>query len=132
MKIIFKNKRFRIFVSVYIFLWLLTAVWGNYDVRKKFNIQYGYAYKEWTNEKIKTEEVSSFYVYDLEHEYNKDKIPENGRFRYKSIGIAIAPFIIVDNIAAVWASLAGIGATRINLWVFGYTWGSPVIVYWCA
>jgi hypothetical protein len=130
-KKLFKRKVLVILFAIYMFLWFLTAIWGNCDVRRDFDKQFEYGYPNLAGgEKVKITSIDSFYVYSLEHEYNQDKLPENGLFRYKSIGIAIAPFVIVDNMAEVSGVLSGLGATRLNLWLFGYTWWYPVIAYW--
>lgn len=134
-KKLFKKKVFVIPFGIYMFLWLLTATWGTYDVRNHFDKEFEYGYHGLGGEeKVKIPNIDSFYVYDLENEYNQDKIPRSSRglFRYKSIGIAVAPFIIIDNMAAVWGGLAGLGAKRFNFWFFGYTWWHPIIHYWCA
>lgn len=130
MKKLIKSKRLKIIIGIYLFLWLLTAIWGTYDIRRKFNHDFEYGYKNWTNERIKIVSLDSFYVYDLANKYNEGRIPRDGLFKYKSSGIAVAPFIVVDNIAVVWADLAGLGAARLNIWVPGYIWSHPIIVYW--
>ena len=130
----FKKKVVIIPFAIYMFLWLLTATWGTYDVRSHFDKQFEYGYPNLSDEKIKITNIDSFYVYSLDHEHNQDKIPSNscGLFRYKSIGIAIAPFVVIDNMATIWGGLAGLGATRFNFWFFGYNWWYPIIPYWCA
>jgi len=57
-------------------------------------------------------------------------IPSNGRFRYRSVGIAIAPFVVLDQIGVLSGPLNGIGAVRANLWFFGINKWWVVYRYW--
>lgn len=62
-----------------------------------------------------------------------NKFPDDtGYFRFRTRGVAIAPFVIVDEAATVYAPLGGYGGRRISLWFFGITTWWPLQMYWVA
>ena len=125
------NKRnVRVAVGLYCLLWIVTALWGNVDVDRQFDREFNYGYKDFSEERIELTRINSFFVKDLMDPRNKGLVPTNGRFRYRSHGIAIAPFVIVDQIGTVFASLGGLGALRLNVWLFGFTKWWVIQGYW--
>ena len=133
-----------IFFIIYCMLWATTAIWGRKDVDKLFDQQFAYGYTGWsvrldgrpndTSLRKLIERVEWFNVKDPNDPKNsafiKDK--KDFFFRYRSPGIAIAPFLIVDDTAALWGHLGGFGATRLNFWFFGYTHWWRIKSYWDA
>ena len=67
---------------------------------------------------------------DLLDPRNEPLIPENGLFRYRSRGIAIAPFIVVDEIGTVFARMGGVGAVRVSVWLPGFSRSWLLHPYW--
>ena len=53
-------------------------------------------------------------------------------WRSRSKGFAIAPFIIVDEIACQTASLGGLSAQRIVFWFFGYSDWTTIKIFWVS
>ena len=61
---------------------------------------------------------------------NEELIPAEYRLRYRSRGFAVAPFVILDKVGVVRASMGGFGAARINFWCFGFSKWWPLKMYW--
>ncbi len=61
---------------------------------------------------------------------HQNEIPKNGLFRCRTRGIAVAPFVIIDEAGSVWASMGGWGGVRMNLWFFGLNTWWPIKTYW--
>lgn len=129
-----KQKALAIFVGVYCLLWILTATWGVSDVDRAFDREFsvgtaGFAENPKTVPIERIEKMAN--VRDLMDPANK--LPDNtGFFRFRTHGIAIAPFVIIDEVATVFASLGGYGGRRINLWLFGITKWWSLKMYWAV
>ncbi len=128
----FLRRRWVLTAGVYGALWLLTATWGNSSVDNRFDREFTPAYDTSLSDDTPTTTVRlrRFNVHDPHDSENWSGLPDEPRFRYRSRGLAVAPFIIIDRIAAVQASLYGIGATRVNVWFFGYTRWWAVHTWW--
>ena len=139
-----RRKVFWIPLSVYAFFWFLTGTWGCYDVDRHFDEQYAYGYAGWPrqmtlsggvyseSQRVPIDRVGWFNVRDLNDPKNADAVGRRDLFRYRSRGIPVAPFLIIDDIAEVRAVFNGMGATRVNFWFFGYTKWWVIEAYWCV
>jgi hypothetical protein len=142
MKRFYRRKVFWIPVSAYMLLWVLTATWGNSDLDRRFDEEYAYGYVGWPrnirgggyfeSEKVPIDRIDWFNVKDLYDPQNAKAVGERKFFRYRSRGIPVAPFLIVDDIAEARAVLMGHGATRLNFWFFGFSKAWSLRVYWAA
>jgi len=120
---------------IYCVLWTLTATWGISDVDRAFDEQFqigstqAFANSE-PSPKVPIRRIDLMAnVKDLRD--SRNRFPDrSGLFRYRSGGIAIAPFVIVDEAAATWAPLAGFGGRRLSLWCFGLTRWWLIQTYW--
>ena len=83
-------------------------------------------------EEVEIKRLDTFHVRDLMDPRNADLIPQNGLFRYRSQGIAVAPFVIVDEVGTIFGGLAGMGAARVNVWFFGWTNWWVLKGYWAV
>ena len=113
-------------------LWLLTATLGNFQIDKKFDRDFAYGTGSMgSDESVEIERIEHLYVRDLMDPRNRTLFLKNhGLFRYRSWGVAIAPFIVVDEIGTVFAPLGGFGGLRVNLWFFGAMASVPIYAYW--
>lgn len=104
---------------------------GNFQSNRKFDrdLRYG-ATRLRSDEAVEIERIEHFNVRDPFDPRNESLIPENGFFRYRSWGVAIAPFVIIDEVGTVFAPLGGFGGLRVNLWFFGALISLPVYPYW--
>lgn len=128
---LFKLTSIRISVVIYAILWILTAVMGIPRVDRQFDEQFSHGYAQMdSDERVEITRIKKLYVRDLEDPKNEPLIPANGLFRYRSGGIAITPFLIVDEIGTVFAPQGGIGGIRLNFWFFGSSKTLAVYPYW--
>ena len=117
---LFKLTSVRIAATVYLILWILTGVVGNRKVDRAFDEQfrYGHDYMN-SDERVEITRIRKLFVRDLQDPRNAGLFPANELFRYRGMGIAVAPFLIVDEIGTIFAPLGGVGGIRLNLWFFG-------------
>jgi hypothetical protein len=121
-------------VSVYCALWLLTATWGISDIDRAFDQEFAYGLTGMGDAPKKVpirriEKMANVRILDDPANQFPDDI---GLFRYRTRGFAVAPFIIIDEAATVYATLGGFGGMRINFWFFGYTNWWPLKCYWAV
>jgi hypothetical protein len=127
-----KRKVVAIIVCVYCLLWVLTATWGISDVDRAFDREFavgtvGFAEDPTTVPIQRIEQMAN--MRDLMDPANN--MPnDSGLFRFRTRGVAIAPFVIVDEAATVFAFLGGYGGRRVNLWFFGVTKWWSLEKYW--
>jgi len=131
------SRRVAVGVGVtYCLLWLLTATWGIADVDKAFDSQFRMGSTEMlpldgpVAPEIEIQRIET--MADVANLRDPDnQLPDKPTlFRYRTRGIAVAPFLIVDDAAVVWAPLRGFGGRRLSLWCFGYTHWWLIKSYW--
>ena len=124
-------------VIIYFLLWFLTATWGISDVDQTFDSQFktgtAQAFVEPDGSPAPQVEIQRIEnmanVTDLFDPANQ--LPEDpSLFRYRTKGVAVAPFLVLDDAAVVWGPLQGFGGRRLNLWFFGFTRWWLVKAYW--
>jgi hypothetical protein len=119
-----KLRSVRIVLGIYALLWMLTAVIGNARIDLAFDA--------WNRDGAGIKRIHRFHVLDLHDPRNEPLIPANGLFRYRSHGLAIGPFVVIDEIATIFAPLGGLGAVRLSLWCFGPPKSWIIYTYWNA
>lgn len=130
---LFRLPSVRIAVVTYVILWILTAVIGNSRIDGAFDEQNRYGYNRMgSDERVEITRIKKLYVRDLLDPRNESLIPANSLFRYRSSGVAVAPFLVVDEIGTIFAPLGGIGGIRLSLWFFGRPKTWIVYSYWNA
>jgi len=129
-----QRKVLAIVAGVYCVLWILTATWGISDVDRAFDREFssgtaGFAENPRSMPIRRIDKMAN--IRDLTDPANK--FPDDtGFFRFRTRGLAIAPFIIIDEAATVFASLGGYGGRRVNLWFFGVTKWWSLEMYWAV
>lgn len=113
-----KHPRAGIAVAIYLVLWGLTALIGNSRIDEEFDKQNRYGSMRRSDGQVEITRIRMLYVRDLSDPRNTGLIPANGLFRYRSPGIAVAPFVVVDEIGTIFAPLGGIGCVRVSFWFF--------------
>lgn len=132
-RLLLKHRRFRVLLGIYLGFWLLTSTVGNYQINNKFDEDFRYGTKGLgSNERVEIMRIENFDVRDPFNPKNDLLIPKSGLFRHRSWGVAIGPFIVIDEVATVYASLGGFGGLRVNFWFFGTMISLPIYSYWNA
>jgi len=129
-----KQKVIAIVVGTYCLLWILTATWGISDVDRAFDREFAGGTTGFAEN---PKEVQIQRIHSMANVRNlmdpANKFPDDtGFFRFRTRGVAIAPFLIVDEAATVFASLGGYGGRRLNLWFFGITKWWSMKMYWAV
>lgn len=122
-------------VFVYCVLWLLTLL-GLPDVDKAFDREYSQGYASLSTntnlvDVIRAKDVNLRDPYGLVDPANAKNTPLQ-LWRYRTTGIPIAPFVILDEAGAQWGPLAGIGGRRIVFWFFGISYPIWIQAYWLS
>jgi hypothetical protein len=127
-----KRRALAVIVGVYCTLWVLTATWGIANVNRAFDREFATGLVDLGTRSVDIKRIDKMAnVRDLMDPANK--FPDDtGRFRFRTHGIAIAPFLIVDEAATVFASMGGYGGRRLNLWFFGFTKWWSLKMYWAV
>lgn len=115
-----RNKKISLFILFYILSWVLTATVGIARVDAKFESKYAKLQmrgKDGDISIINIPRIEFLDIESMEFYENNPEIPQDGIFRYRSSGYAVAPFLIVDKSAIVWDSSAGKGSMRLNIWL---------------
>lgn len=119
---LFKNPYVRISVVIYGVLWIVTAKLADAEIDRAFDKQFRYGQPNWdSDEVVEIKRIQKFYGRNPEDPRNEALIPANRLFRYRSRGITIAPFFVVDEVGTVFAPLGGAGGLRLILWFFDST-----------
>ena len=129
-----KRKVFATLGGVYCLLWLLTATWGIFDVDRAFDREFavGTADLAENAQRVSIERIDRMAnIRDPADPANE--FPEDGGlFRFRTHGLAVAPFVVIDEAATAYAPLGGYGGRRVNLWFFGITKWWSLRTYWVA
>ena len=125
-----RKKMLTITFSLYCGLWAVTALVGIPSVDNAFDRQFSEGFSLMAQEEhgpvIRIEHMGN--PKDLRDGSNND-LPDKP-WRYRSRGIAVAPFVIIDEAAWVTAPLGGGAGRRIVFWFFGLQGWIPLKWYW--
>ncbi len=121
-------------LAIYGFLWILTATWGNHDVDCDFDRQYsvGDGGNPLGGPVVPTPIVRIYELpnpKNLDDPKNKDAVPKFP-WRFRSGAVAIAPFVIIDEIAFYRGGIEAHSWRRLTFWFFGYTRCKILKRYW--
>lgn len=121
-------------LATYGFLWLLTATWGEHDVDCDFDRQLsvGDGGNSLGGDVVPVPVVRIYELanaHDFQELENKKMVPPYP-WRYRRHGVAVAPFIIIDEIAWITSGLGGESERRLIFWFFGYSKTHVLKAYW--
>lgn len=135
---IHKNKK-RIMVKkcaigLYFFLWFITGTWGRSDVNRRFDLEFslGNSGLVGTNAVPQSQPITRLPYSSAMRNIDYSQPPTIDLWRARSTGIAIAPFVIIDEAAWVNGGLSGFAGRRVVFWCFGASRWLPRTVFWVA
>lgn len=125
------KKTIKIVAMLYLGLWLITALIGLPCVNRSFDREHseGYSTLGQTDPEAVTRISNLSNVEELLADGNEELIPQHP-FRYRSRGLAVAPFVIIDEVAWITAPMGGGAGKRIVIWFFGFQYWRPIDWYW--
>ena len=119
-------------VLVYCTLWAITALFGLPDVDRKFDIEFSVGTQNLAPPGKRSELVPVMRIpFSTELRDLHASVPDKP-WRARSSGFAIAPFMIVDEVASQWGPLAGLSSKRLVFWFFGYSEWRDIKTYWLS
>ena len=125
-----KRIKITIGLGLYCGLWGLTALVGLPSVDRAFDREHSEGFSLMGQEKpesvIRVDGIPN--PKDLRDIRNKS-LPDKP-WRYRGKGHAIAPFVIIDEVAWVTAPLGGGAGRRMVFWLFGLQFWVPIQWYW--
>jgi len=133
-KNIFKKQTFRIALGVYIFLWIITGILGEFQINRNFDSEFAVGTKAMFGENLKRE---GFEITKRLDKLNvrtcirSEEFPEPP-WKYRSRAVPIAPFILVDKCAFYTGGLCGWGGLRFHVWFFGITRWWHALTFWVS
>lgn len=120
------------FALGYLVLWAITALVGLPQVDHAFDRDLAtgsVGFGDAGNVEIPVQRIDYFDLADPES--LPAHVPETP-WRCRSKGVAVAPFVIVDEAAWQDHLLSGFGGRRLVFWVFGYVRWIPLRKYWVS
>ncbi len=130
-----RRRYLRIGVAVYCTLWAITALFGLPDVDHKFDLEFAVGTQGLGVNGKKPDILPvmriPFSTALRDPRAMPPYVPDKP-WRARSNGIAIAPFVVIDEVACQWGALAGLSAHRAVFWFFGYTEWARVKTYWVS
>jgi len=125
-----KRKWVRKILILYILFWIVTIVWGTRAVDKNFDTTFatGYSHMGQTY----SEKVVRIDKCDLKNMESPGNQFPDGPWRCRNWAIAIAPFLIIDEVGWQTAPLGGFAGKRLVIWLPGKLFSFILQTYWVS
>lgn len=124
-----RRKGWVLAASVYFVLWIVTGFVGNRQVDAQFDQQFAKGTSR-LNQKEPEGVIRIARPKNLPSAHGDESDIPTGPWRYRGQAVAVAPFLIVDEIAWVTAPLGGGAGRCLVLWFFGKIWRVPLPALW--
>jgi len=128
-----KRKKTWVGLAIYAGLWITTGVLGLPQVDRAFDREFAIGSPDaFTSAGRLVRRVPVSRVpYVRVSDPGTQSLPETP-FRSRSVGFAIAPFLIVDEVCVAQAPLAAFSGRRLLFWCFGYSRWLPLKEWWVS
>lgn len=132
MKRLGRRKKLIIALGFYLILWALTSVVGLPQVDQAFDRQFAMGSVGFADGGANEVPVRRIEVFDMRNpEASANQLPD-WPWRCRSTGVAIAPFVILDEAAWQVHALSGFGGRRLVFWAFGFVRWVPLRRCWVS
>ena len=125
-----KRKNLLIALCFYVALWIITGAFGLPQVDRAFDEEYAIGSRDGLESAARVVRASRV-PYVRITDPSQQPIPEVP-FRSRSVGIPIAPFLILDEICVAETPLAAFSGRRLIFWFFGYSRVFTLKVWWVS
>jgi len=115
--------------------WAVTALFGLPDVDRKFDLEFAVGTQGLgvAGKRLEVMPVMRIpFTTSLRDPKTMPSYVPDKPWRARSGGFAVAPFIVIDEVACQWGSLAGLSAHRVVFWFFGYSEWARIKTYWLS
>ena len=122
---------------VYCALWAVTALFGLPDIDRKFDVEFAIGTHGLAPPDRELEVLSVIRIpfttalRDLGSAGTHVLVPDKP-WRARSTGYAVAPFLVIDEVAFHTASLCGFSGHRLVFWFFGFSTCTELNCYWVS
>lgn len=120
------------FAMGYLVLWTITALVGLPHVDHAFDRELATGSVGFGDADNRETPVQRIDFFDLADPGSLSSHIRETPWRCRSKGVAVAPFVIVDEAAWQDHLLSGFGGRRLVFWVFGYVRWIPLRRYWVS
>ncbi|MCW1925289.1 hypothetical protein OKA05_22200 [Luteolibacter arcticus] len=127
-----RRKQVLIGASIYLFLWSITALVGLPQVDQAFERELAMGSFEFADTGIAEVPVRRIEFFNISNPEDLEGRVSDQPWKCRSAGLAVAPFVIVDQAAWQQYPLSGFGGRRLVLWTFGYVRWRPLKKYWVS
>ena len=133
MKSLSRRKKLLIWLAgAYLLLWSMTALIGLPQVDDAFDRELAMGSIGFGGPSNVEMPVKRIEMFELSFPPSfPDYVPETP-WTCRSRGVAVAPFVIIDEAAWQDHILSGFGGRRLVFWVFGYVSWTPLKKYWVS
>lgn len=127
-----RKKAFTWVAGAYLLLWGMTALVGLPQVDEAFDRDLAMGSVGFGGKANVAMPVERIEMFELTFPPSfPNHVPETP-WRCRSRGVAVAPFVIVDEAAWQDHILSGFGGRRLVFWAFGYVRWRPLKIYWVS
>lgn len=128
----YRRKRWALWLgAAYLALWLLTATVGRHAADTIFAREFSQGATGFGSTAKPTQVTRLPFQRLRDPRDFKPQFPAHP-WRMRSRGIAVAPFLIVDEAAWQTHALSGFAGWRLVVWFFGYSAWLPLKTYWVS
>ena len=132
MKRLLRKRSVRIALGVYLALWLITALIGLPDVDQTFDRELAMGSVGFGGPGNVEMPVKRIDFFDAHDPSNFPSTIPDTPWRCRSNGIAVAPFVIIDEAAWQDHIMSGFAGRRAVFWFFGFSRWVPIKQYWVS
>lgn len=115
------GSRTKKYLLIYLILWGITWVWGNFDADQQFDLA-----------TIESQTGVTTRIPFSQLDNKLLPVNSSGYYRSKSISISPCPFILIFSCSYQTHSLAGYGGLMGDFWFFGYNILFPIWSKWVS
>ncbi len=132
MKKLLAKRSVQIAIGTYLLLWAITAFYGLPSVDRRFDQDLAMGSVGWGGPSNVKMPVTRIEFLDARDPMSSSTGIPDTPWRCRSGGVAVAPFLIVDEAAWQTHILSGFAGKRLIVWVFGFTTWVPIKQYWVS
>ena len=132
MKCLQRKHHYRIIFGGYLLAWLITALVGLPQIDRKFDEELATGSVGFGDPESIDIPVTRLDFFDPSDSTNLPSSVPDTPWRCRSRGIAIAPFLIIDEAAWQDHVLSGFAGKRLVFWFFGFSRWTPITHFWVS
>ena len=114
-------------------MWAITGLFGPASVDRHFDEEFAFGSTGFGGTGNDSVQLQRIELFDLDDPLGMPAdLSPDARWRCRSRGFAIAPFLIIDEAAWHDHILSGFAGKRLVFWFFGFSRWMPLRTYWVS